>query len=138
MKDYLDLTPKIEEKIVEQPQPIQQIIKQNRKDKTIRIIVGILFIIIISLSASSVYAYLRFNQFIEGGEWTCIAEECVEYVTGDEWVKEFCYEENEVQVCKFIYQEEEYKMLLSQLNISKMGGCKTYKCSTKVYLKGGT
>lgn len=71
---------------------------------------------------------------LSDSEWTCIAQECSEFATGDDWVKDNCFLEGANMVCEFIYDGERFRVPLSGVNISDMVSCKTYECSSKVLI----
>ena len=94
----------------------------------IALLIGVLVI-----AGANGYAYYK---YVHGGEWTCIAEKCAEFATGDAWVKDNCKLDGNEMSCEFGYEGQDYKMPLSQINVSNMVSCKRYECSTKVYIKG--
>lgn len=60
------------------------------------VLLGIFFIVIAVISA------YNFSILYES-EWVCLAQECVEYATGEEWVSQNCNPEgeNNEMICKF-------------------------------------
>ena len=78
---------------------------------------------------------VKFNN----GEWTCIAQKCTKYVTGDEWVKENCKPvgANYEMICEFTYQGEAFSVPLKGItDISNMESCVEYTCDSEVYIRG--
>ena len=71
------------------------------------------------------------------GEWVCIAKECVEEVSGEEWIARFCRpnEEQTDMNCDFAIGENEYSLPLSRLDSTTFKGCIKYKCAVNVYVK---
>lgn len=69
-----------------------------------------------------------------GSEWVCIAQECTEYATGDDWVKQNCNLQGEELLCEFQYEGEFFRIPLSGVNVSRMVSCKVYECSSKVLI----
>ena len=88
------------------------------------LIIG-LVIAVIAIAGVNGFAYYK---YVRGGEWTCIAETCVEFAIGDDWVKDNCRLEGNEMSCEFGYEGQDYKMPLSQINVSNMVSCKRYEC----------
>ena len=90
-------------------------------------IVSILILFSLILAASS---YLK----LKDSEWVCIAQECDEFATGDDWVKQNCKLEGNEMICEFQYEGETFRVPLDGVDISKMVSCAEYKCSSKVLI----
>ena len=93
------------------------------------IIYAIGLILILTFSIVSAYTFSK----IYDSEWVCLAQECVDFVTGDEWVKENCRpDENNEMVCSFFVPSvnQDVTMSMRNINISNMVSCKTYECSS--------
>ena len=94
-----------------------------------KLIIGIFisFCILVSLVLS-----INNTLKLKDSEWTCIAQECKEFATGDDWVKQNCKLEGNEMMCEFKYEGEYFRVPLVGVEIDKMVSCKEYKCSTKV------
>jgi len=79
----------------------------------------------------SLYLYFQFN----GGEWTCIAEQCVEYAEGDDWVKQNCALQGSEMICEFTLQGQNFRVPLSGVNVSNMISCNVYECTSEVLVR---
>ena len=91
--------------------------------------------IIVSLIGSG----LAINNTVKlmDSEWVCIAQECSEFVSGSEWVKQNCNPEgaNNEMICRFQYEGAGFVTPLSGIeNVSNMVSCKEYTCSSKVLI----
>jgi hypothetical protein len=106
-------------------------VKIDFGDNKIR--VALVFAIFVSLVLAS-YGFAK----TVGGEWKCIAQDCVEWATGDEWVEQNCKYLEGDHVCDFMYEGKPYRVPLKDINVSRMVSCKQYECSTRVLMKGGT
>ena len=97
------------------------------------VLLAISLIVVTAMSAMS---------FIElyGGQWVCIAKECNEWATGDNWITDNCRPEgdgvNATLVCKLTIEDKEYTAPLSIINISNVKSCRQYDCITEVYVRG--
>lgn len=94
-------------------------------NKYILIGVSILALLVIGIVGMNTYKLMN-------SEWTCIAQECVEFAEGDDWVKQNCNHQNGEMICSFEYEGEAFSVPLSGLNISNMISCKEYKCASMV------
>jgi len=94
---------------------------------------AIWFIAITAMSAMS------FRE-LYGGQWVCIAKECNEWATGDDWITDNCRPEtngNSTElVCKLTIEDKEYTAPLSIINISNVRSCRQQDCITEVYVRG--
>lgn len=77
---------------------------------------------------------------IYGGQWVCIANECGEWATGDNWITDNCRPEgeegNQTLVCRLTIEDKEYTAPLSIINISNVKSCRQQDCITEVYVRG--
>ena len=94
--------------------------------------IGILAVFVIFMS---VFNFVKtFN-----GEWVCIAENCDEWLTGDDWISANCRPQDvsgeEKLVCKLMVNENEYTAPLDIINMSSVKSCKSYSCTTEVLIK---
>ncbi|GAI35759.1 unnamed protein product [marine sediment metagenome] len=71
---------------------------------------------------------------MQSSEWVCIAEECEEFLTGDDWVKQNCALQGNEMVCEFQYEGTNFRVPLSGVNISNMVSCGRYECASKVLI----
>jgi len=81
------------------------------------------------------------ENITEGAEWVCIAEACVDFAYGDDWIVDNCRPEGEDKtlMCKLTgTDKKEYKAPLSIINMSNVRSCKEYACVTEVYVRGRT
>lgn len=105
--------------------------------KTLRnigfVLLAILLIVITAMSAMS------FRE-LYGGQWVCIAKECSEWATGDNWITDNCRPEgeqgNQTLVCKLTIEDKEYTAPLSIINLSNVRSCRKHDCITEVYVRG--
>lgn len=99
-----------------------------KKNTVFAVIIGILVL------ASLVMSVMTFVK-LAPAKWECIAEECAEFVRGEEWVEQNCaYEEGEM-ICRFQLDGESYRVPLSGIdNVSKMVSCARYECASKVLI----
>ena len=76
------------------------------------IFIGIVLALIFSMAG--IYSFIKLND----GEWVCIAQECSSYLEGDSWVKQNCNLNNNEMICEFEYQEQNFIIPLSKINVS--------------------
>ncbi len=76
------------------------------------------------------------SKTVYGGQWTCIAKECVKYVQGDEWVLTFCSLENDSATCKISIDGQQIDIPLNKINRSSVKSCSKYECATEVFIRG--
>ncbi len=71
------------------------------------------------------------------GEWVCIANECTEEVRGDEWISHFCRPNADQtdMICDFNINDQDYSLLLSQLDATTFKSCIKTECMVNVYVK---
>ena len=97
------------------------------------VLLAILLIVITAMAAMS------FRE-LYGGQWTCIANECTEWATGDDWITDNCRPEtngnNTELVCKLTIEDKEYTAPLSIINLSNVRSCRVNSCITEVYVRG--
>jgi len=97
------------------------------------VLLAILIIVITTMSAMS------FRE-LYGGQWVCIAKECDEWATGDNWITDNCRPEgigeNTTLMCNIMIDDKEYTAPLSIINISNVKSCRQYDCITEVYVRG--
>jgi len=97
------------------------------------VLLAILLIAITTMSAMS------FKE-LYGGQWVCIAKECNEWATGDNWITDNCRPEGEGEnatlVCNLIIEDKEYTAPLSVINLSNVRSCREFDCITEVYVRG--
>jgi hypothetical protein len=97
------------------------------------VLLAILLIVITAMSAMS------FRE-LYGGQWTCIANNCTEWATGDDWITDNCRPEGEVGnqtlTCKLTIEDNEYTAPLSIINLSNVRSCRVNSCITEVYVRG--
>ena len=93
----------------------------------------------ISLLAVTAMSGMSFKE-LYGGQWVCIAKECNEWATGDDWITDNCRPEgeegNQTLVCNLVIDDREYTAPLSIINISNVRSCKEFDCITEVYVRG--
>ena len=103
--------------------------------KHINIIIGCLILLVLSLSLFNFIKTLGYKE-------VCIANKCVEWAYGDDWVKDNCHLNNESKYdyCPITIEGNSYNVALQSINISQMKSCREYVCATKIYVKqnGGT
>jgi len=96
----------------------------------------LLAILLIAITAMSAISFKE----LYGGQWVCIAKECSEWATGDNWITDNCRPEtngnNTELVCKLIIEDREYNAPLSIINLSNVKSCRQYDCITEVYVRG--
>jgi hypothetical protein len=68
------------------------------------------------------------------GEKVCLANKCVEEVTGDAWAAMNCKvnEDKSDMICQFSIDKKDYTAPLSQLNTSQFKSCVKEKCAVAV------
>ena len=96
--------------------------------KWIPYVIGILLTIALFLS---VYNFIE----TKNGEWACIAQQCLEYASGEEWVNQNCVISNGEPICKFTYNNQDYELPLNQIESDKMVSCKKSECAVEVYVR---
>lgn len=100
--------------------------------------IGIVVIIglVIALGLGGFAFYQTFNA-----EWVCIADECISYATGSEWISNNCRPkgtgENTSLFCDIEYGGTTYNVALSLVNLSHpaVRSCNEYVCSRQVFIK---
>ena len=107
-----------------------------KKQTLVKIGFVLLAILIIAVTAMSAMSFRE----LYGGQWVCIAKECSEWATGDNWITDNCRPEGEVGnqtlICKLTIENKEYTAPLSIINISNVKSCRQYDCITEVYVRG--
>jgi len=97
---------------------------------------AILAILLITITAMSAMSFKE----LYGGQWVCIAKECSEWATGDDWITDNCRPEgeegNQTLVCRLTIEDKEYTAPLSIINISNVKSCREFDCITEVYVRG--
>jgi len=97
---------------------------------------ALLAIIIIAVTAMSAMSFKE----LYGGQWVCIANECSEWATGDDWITDNCRPEgkgeNTTFICNLIIEGKEYTAPLSIINLSNVKSCRQLDCITEVYVRG--
>lgn len=72
-------------------------------------------------------------------EPVCIAQECMDWATGKEWVADNCWPEGEdkTMLCNLVYQNQGYVIALSEIDIDdpSIKSCRDWQCSVAVYVK---
>lgn len=95
-----------------------------------------LAILLLAITAMSAMSFRE----LYGGQWVCIAKECSEWATGDDWITDNCRPEgeegNQTLVCKLEIEGREYTAPLSIINISNVKSCRQQDCITEVYVRG--
>jgi len=80
------------------------------------------------------------NQMkLQSSDWACLALNCDRVFTEDEWIKSNCYLEDNEMMCEVNYDEQNFKIPLSGINITDvlnrgMGTCCEYKCTAWVLI----
>jgi len=107
-----------------------------KKQTLVKIGFVLLAILIIVITAMSAMSFME----LYGGQWVCIAKECNEWATGDNWITDNCrpetINESTELVCKLTIEDKEYTAPLSIINISNVKSCRQYNCITEVYVRG--
>ena len=97
---------------------------------------AVLAILLLAVTAMSAMSFRE----LYGGQWVCIAEECSEWATGDNWITDNCRPEGEGEnatlVCRLTIEDNEYTAPLSIINISNVKSCRKLDCITEVYVRG--
>jgi len=79
------------------------------------------------------------KDVLGSGEWVCIAQTCVDWAYGDDWVTNNCRPQKNSNitdlVCTVVIRDETYNAPLSILNISNLRSCNEYRCVTEVFVK---
>ncbi len=75
------------------------------------------------------------TSIVGGGEWVCIAEECKEWISGEDWANSYCKLKDGFMGCELEIDKKSYIIPMDQLNLSAMRGCKVKECVTQVYVK---
>jgi hypothetical protein len=101
-------------------------------------VVGVVLGLIIIVSLIALVLAFKTHKSLGDGEWVCIAEECVEWAYGNDWVKENCapFGENKTMRCDITVDGKAYLAPLSVINLSNVKSCKEYKCVTEIMIKG--
>lgn len=98
-------------------------------------------IIIVSaliLSLISIGLGVKSTMDITEGEWVCIAQKCVRYIEGEEWVAQNCKPTgpNNEMICEFMIEDNVFNVPLSGIgNLSAMQSCGEYVCDSEVYVR---
>jgi len=107
-----------------------------KKETLGKIGIGLLIILMIIVTAMSGMSFRE----LYGGQWVCIANECGEWATGDNWITDNCRPEvngNSTELlCNVDIDGKIYKAPLSIINISNVKSCRQYDCITEVYVRG--
>lgn len=103
------------------------------KGKEIEIFILVIFVLLVMLIVFNFFIY----KSIPKGEWTCIAQKCVKWLEGDEWVAHYCkVNENKTgMVCKITINDKVYEIPLSRLDINNVKSCAQNECVVGVFVK---
>jgi hypothetical protein len=76
---------------------------------------------------------------LNGGEWVCVAEKCVEWAQGDQWIADNCLPSDSQgeRQCTLTVDGMEYRAPLSIINLSIVKSCHRKECAGQVYVKTG-
>jgi len=100
--------------------------------------IGVVLLAILLIGITAMAA-MSFRE-LYGGQWTCIANECTDWATGDDWITDNCRPEgtngNQTLMCKITIEDKEYTAPLSIINISNVRSCRVNSCITEVYVRG--
>ena len=100
--------------------------------------IGIVMLITLMIIITAMSAW-SFKE-LYGGQWVCIAKECRDWATGDEWITDNCRPEingnNSNLICNLEIDGKKYEAPLSVINISNVRSCRQYDCITEVYVRG--
>lgn len=73
------------------------------------------------------------------GQWVCVAQDCVEWAAGDQWISDNCRPQGEgVDTklwCKIMVNDEERSYPLEMFNMTNVRSCRKRGCVTQVYAK---
>ena len=79
------------------------------------------------------------ENITEGAEWVCIAQVCIAYDYGDDWIVANCRPkgEDKTLMCNITGTDSKlYNAPLSIINMSNVKSCREYACATEVYVRG--
>lgn len=94
--------------------------------------ISITIIALLAFSGAALSLY-----FYNTGEWVCIATQCTEWVSGDEWVARYCrpIEDKTDMLCKFDINDNHYELPLSKIDATQFKSCIAEQCAASVYVK---
>jgi len=99
------------------------------------------FVITLGIIAFIIFdLYGEVSQLNDNSEWTCITQICEKNYTEDDWVKNNCALTNGNMTCSFIWNNQAYSFLLSNVNVTYMlqnqvGKYCDFKCQTEVLIR---
>jgi len=124
-----------------QQQPLQQPLLENipiikpqqpkgkKKHKIFIIVVVLILISTLGISAYNFY-------ILQGSNWECFTDKCIEYYPKQEWLEDNCIDE----ICKFRYQNQDQSVLKYQLEEFPADHsifCKSFSCDTQILRRAG-
>lgn len=123
---------KEEQHLVDERVVVSNEVKPEKKNKykaknKYNIIISAVLILLCALAIQNF-------MFHRGGEKICIAKQCTDWLSGDEWVTSNCRPQNNTLMCKIYVNEQEVNIPLQDLNISNVKSCRKYNCVAKVML----
>jgi hypothetical protein len=109
--------------------------KKIKVNKKTNLPIVILFIIVFGLVGVVAYQSYNFYMITSNSEWKCIAEQCVEYLSGDDWVDRYCKVREGKVLCEITYQGQQIELPIENIEVDKIKECSKYKCVSEVLIK---
>jgi len=100
-------------------------------DKKRAMVVGAILVLALTIGVSA-------NSYntLRGGEWLCIAQQCTDWLEGDDWVTQNCRPENNTLMCQVLTSDNhEVSVPLSSINTSQVRSCNQYSCVAEIYVR---
>ena len=122
-----NISPQVEPRKIE-PKIIKKI-KPKRKFSLVGAVVVILVLATVIISGYNFY-------ILQGSNWECFTDKCVDYYDKTEWLENNC----EDGICRFRYQNQDQSVLVDQLQDFPADHsifCKSFSCDTKILRRAG-
>lgn len=89
--------------------------------------------------AALIALILSVINFMDRGQWVCVAQDCVEWAYGDDWITDNCRPKGEGADtnlwCKIKVNDVERGYPLEAFNLSSVKSCRKRGCVTQVYAR---
>ncbi len=99
-----------------------------------KILYGISLAVLVAL----VFSVINFVD-THDGQWVCVAKDCVDWATGDQWISDNCRSQGEGADtklwCKIQVNDEERSYPLEMFNLTNVKSCRKRGCVTQVYAR---
>lgn len=92
---------------------------------------GVLIMSILLIAFSSAHMLFTFS----GGDWVCVANECKEWITGEDWAREKCFLKDGIDMCTVNLEGVVQDVPLAEIDLKNIRSCAHEECVAKIYMK---